>query len=415
MQRLTSQFVGRSGQWNMSADVARRVALGAQGFADTTPSGAVTKRHMQRVMGRLKVLQLDSIPVVIRTQYMPFHSRLGPYDPSLLDRVAYHDDAWFEAWSHEASLLPVESDPMFRWTRDRAREGKTWKNLREVAVREPNYVQSVLDEVRERGAVTGGELSDPRPLPGDGSGWWHRSLGVMALDWLFRVGDLGVRRQGNFEKVFSPLESIIPADVRALPTPEVGDAQRELALQSVQAVGVGTANDIADHFRLPVREIRQSLDELVEDGRVVPATVKGWDKPAFADPEAKTPRAITGATILSPFDPVVWFRERAERIWNFHYRIEIYVPAAKRQYGYYVLPVMVDGQIVARLDVKTDRDAGVLRIQSAHAEAGSANIETAARVAEAIEDLARLVGVEQVEVVDRGDLAPYLRKVGRPA
>ena len=165
-----------------------------------------------------------------------------------------------------------------------------------------------------------------------------------------------------------------------MPTPEVGDAQRELALQSVQAVGVGTANDIADHFRLPVREIRQSLDELVEDGRVVPATVKGWDKPAFADPEAKTPRAITGATILSPFDPVVWFRERAERIWNFHYRIEIYVPAVKRQYGYYVLPVMVDGQIVARLDVKTDRDAGVLRIQSAHAEAGSANIETAARV-----------------------------------
>ena len=399
----------------MSADVARRVALGAQGFADTAPSGAVTKRHMQRVMGRLKVLQLDSIPVVIRTQYMPFHSRLGPYDPALLDRVAYNDDAWFEAWAHEASLLPVESDPLFRWTRDRAREGKTWKNLREVSLREPNYVQSVLDEVRERGAVTGGELSDPRPLPGDGSGWWHRSLGVMALDWLFRVGDLGVRRQGNFEKVFSPLESIIPADIQAIPTPQIADAQRELALQSVQAVGVGTANDIADHFRLPVREIRQSLDELVEAGRVVPATVKGWNKPAFADPEAKTPRAITGATILSPFDPVVWFRERAERIWNFHYRIEIYVPAAKRQYGYYVLPVLVDGQIVARLDVKTDRDAGVLRIQSAHAEVGAANIQTAARVAEAIEDLATLVGVDQVEIVDRGDLAPHLRKVGRPS
>ena len=370
---------------------------------------------MQRVMGRLKVLQLDSIPVVIRTQYMPFHSRLGPYDPALLDRVAYNDDAWFEAWAHEASLLPVESDPLFRWTRDRAREGKTWKNLREVSLREPNYVQSVLDEVRERGAVTGGELSDPRPLPGDGSGWWHRSLGVMALDWLFRVGDLGVRRQGNFEKVFSPLESIIPADIQAIPTPQIADAQRELALQSVQAVGVGTANDIADHFRLPVREIRQSLDELVEAGRVVPATVKGWNKPAFADPEAKTPRAITGATILSPFDPVVWFRERAERIWNFHYRIEIYVPAAKRQYGYYVLPVLVDGQIVARLDVKTDRDAGVLRIQSAHAEVGAANTQTAARVAEAIEDLATLVGVDQVEIVDRGDLAPHLRKVGRPS
>ena len=398
----------------MSADVARRVALGAQGFADSPPTGAVTKRHMQRVMGRLKVLQLDSIPVVIRTQYMPFHSRLGPYDPALLDRIAYNDDAWFEAWSHEASLLPVESDPLFRWTRDRAREGKTWKNLREVSIREPNYVQSVLDEVRERGAVTGGELSDPRPLPGDGSGWWHRSLGVMALDWLFRVGDLGVRRQGNFEKVFSPLESIIPANIRSLPTPPPEDAIRELAMQSVQAVGVGTLKDVADHFRLVGRDLRQPLDELIEAGRVVPATVKGWNAPAFADPEAKTPRPITGATVLSPFDPVVWFRERAERIWNFHYRIEIYVPAAKRQFGYYVLPVLVDGQIVARVDVKTDRDAGVLRIQSAHAEAGSANVATAARVAEAIEDLARLVGVENVEVVDKGDLAPLLRKVGRP-
>lgn len=399
----------------MSADVARRVALGAQGFADASPTGAVTKRHMQRVMGRLKVLQLDSIPVVIRTQYMPFHSRLGPYDPSLLDRIAYKEDSWFEAWSHEASLLPVESDPLFRWTRDRARDGKTWKNLHEVSIREPGYVQSVLDEVRERGAVTGGELSDPRPLPGDGSGWWHRSLGVLALDWLFRVGDLGVRRQGNFEKVFSPLDSIIPPEIAALPTPSVAEAQRELAMQSVQAVGVGTLKDIADHFRLTGRDLRQPLDELIEAGRVVPATVQGWNGPAFADPEAKTPRAITGATVLSPFDPVVWFRERAERIWNFHYRIEIYVPAAKRQYGYYVLPVLVDGEIVARLDVKTDRDAGVLRIQSSHAEEGSADIATAVRVAEAIEDLSRLVGMEQIEVTDRGNLAPFLRKVGRPS
>ena len=399
----------------MSADVARRVALGAQGFADSAPTGAVTKRHLKRVMGRMKVLQLDSIPVVSRTQYMPFLSRLGPYAPELLDRICYREDELFEAWSHEASLLPVESDPLMRWTRDRARDGYTWKNLREVAIREPEYVQSVLDEVRERGAVTGGELSDPRPLPGDGSGWWHRSLGVLALDWLFRVGELGVRRQGNFEKVFSPLDSIIPSEIAALPTPSVQEAQRELAMQAVQAVGVGTANDVADYFRLPVREIRVALDDLVEDGRVVPAAVKGWNKPAFADPDAKTPRAISGATVLSPFDPVVWYRDRAERIWGFHYRIEIYVPAAKRQYGYYVLPVLVDGELVARLDVKTDRNAGVLRILSSHAEEGSADLATASRVLEAIDGLARFVQMEQVEIVDRGDLAPYLRKVAGPS
>jgi uncharacterized protein YcaQ len=395
----------------MSADVARRVALGAQGFADSPPTGAVTKRHLQRAMGRMNVVQLDSIPIVTRTQYLTFHSRLGPYDPLLFDRVAYKDDAWFEAWSHEASLLPVASEPLFRWMRERAKQGQTWKNLHEVSVREPGYVQSVLDEVRERGAVTGGQLSDPRPLTDDGSGWWHRSLGVMALDWLFRVGELGVRRQGNFEKVFSPIETIIPADVLALPTPSEGDALTELIVQSTQGLGVGTAEDIADYFRLPIRDVRSKLPEVVEEGRILLATVRGWPKAAFADPHAKTPREIQGSTVLSPFDPVVWFRDRAARIWDFEYRIEIYVPAAQRRWGYYVLPVMIDGQLVARLDVKTDREAGVLRIQAAHAESGSASIETASRVNDAVEDLARMVGVEAVEIVDRGDLSPYLQKV----
>jgi uncharacterized protein YcaQ len=362
-------------------------------------------------MGRMKVVQLDSIPIVIRTQYLTFHSRLGPYDPLLLDRVAYTDDAWFEAWSHEASLLPVASEPLFRWMRERAKRGQTWKSLHEVSVREPGYVQSILDEVRERGSVTGGELSDPRPLPGDGSGWWHRSLGVMALDWLFRVGELGVRRRGNFEKVFSPMEAIIPADVLTLRTPSEDEALSELIVQSVQGLGVGTAEDIADYFRLPIRDIRAKLPEVVEEGRILSAAVKGWPKPAFADPDAKVPRQIDGSTVLSPFDPVVWHRDRAARIWDFEYRIEIYVPAAKRKWGYYVLPVMIDGQLVARLDVKTDRDAGVLRIQAAHAESGSASIETASRVTEAVDDLALMVGVEAVEIVDRGDLAPYLQKV----
>jgi len=399
----------REGEWKMSLDVARRVALGAQGFADPRPSGRVDRRHLRRVMGRLRVLQLDSIPIVARTQYLPFHSRLGPYDMGQLDKIAYSDDEWFEAWSHEASLLPVGAEPLMRWTWERARDGHTWKSLREVADREPAYVQAVLDEVRERGAVTGGQLSDPRPLQDDGSGWWHRSLGVLALDWLFRIGELGIRRQGNFEKVFSPLDDIVPAEILAQPTPAVDESQRQLALLAVQAHGVGTAHDIADYFRLPIGEIRVAVASLVDDGLVIPATVEGWGKPAFADPQARIPRLIAGATVLSPFDPVVWKRDRAERLWGFAYKIEIYTPAAKRKYGYYVLPVMVDGQLVGRLDVKTDREAGVLRIKAAHAEPGYEMPSVASRVLDAIEDLRQLVGSSSYEVIDRGNFAPMLR------
>ena len=392
----------------MSLDVARRVALGAQGFADSRPSGRVDRRHLRRVMNRMQVVQLDSIPVVARTQYMPFHSRLGPYDMTRFDDLAYNSGDWFEAWSHEASILPVETEPFIRWTWDRARDGHTWKSLREVALREPQYVQAVLEEVRERGAVTGGTLFDPRPLPDDGSGWWHRSLGVLALDWLFRIGELGIRRQGNFEKVFSPIEDIVPEHVRSQPTPSVDEAQKHLARIAVGTLGVGTAADIADYFRLPIREIRAALDALVEDGSVVPATVDGWTKPAFADPEARIPRTITGSTVLSPFDPVVWNRERAERLWGFEYKIEIYTPAAKRRYGYYVLPVMVDGDLVARMDVKTDREADVLRIKSCFAEEGHVNAQTAERVAEAVRDLRSFVGSSSIEVEKRGDLASLL-------
>ena len=394
----------------MSRDVARRVALGAQGFADPRPQGKVDRRHLRRVMGRMRVLQLDSIPVVARTQYMPFHSRLGPYKMDLLDATAYEHDEWFEAWSHEASLLPVEAEPLIRWTWERARAGHTWKSLSEVADREPAYVQSVLDEVRDRGAVTGGELSDPRPMQDDGSGWWHRSLGVLALDWLFRIGELGIRRRGNFEKVFSPLEDIVPEEILGAPTPTSEEAQRALALSAVQALGVGTAKDVADYFRLPIREIRTALAELVEDGDVIHANVEGWSIPGFADPHARIPRRIAGATVLSPFDPIVWCRERALRIWDFEYKIEIYTPAAKRKYGYYVLPVLVDGALVARLDVKTDRHANVLRVKSAYAEPGCATAACAARVATTVEDLRRFVGMAETQVEDRGDLALLLRQ-----
>ena len=362
-------------------------------------------------MGRLRVLQLDSIPAVIRTQYLPFHSRLGPYPTSLLDRIAYRDDEWFEAWAHEASLLPVASEPLFRWMKDRVRSGLTRRRLHAFAQREATYVQGVLDEVRERGTVTGGDLSDPRRVAAEGSSWGNQSHGSWALDWLFLIGEVGIRRRGNFEKHFSPLSDIVGESVLAIPTPSPEDARRELTVQSVQALGVGTATDIADYFRLPIRDIRATLADLVEDGLVLPATVPGWKHPAFADPGGRAPRTLEGATVLSPFDPVVCNRDRAERIFGFAYKIEIYVPEAKRRWGYYVLPVLVDGHIVARLDVKTDREHGVLRIKASHAEVGHNTLATAARTAVALRDLAQLVDVEAIDISDNGDLAPLLRRV----
>lgn len=403
-------LVARSGHWNMSGDVARRLALGAQGFGDKAPGASVDRRHLRRVMGRLRVLQLDSIPVVIRTQYLPFHSRLGPYQAGLLDRIAYRDDEWFEAWAHEASLLPVASEPLFRWMKERVRSGHTWKWIYEFSQREPGYVRSVLDEVRERGTVAPGDLSDPRPVAKKSGGWGNRSHGALALDWLFRVGELGIRRRGNFEKHFSPLQDIIGESVAATPTPSAADALRALTMQSVQSLGVGTASDVADYFRLPIREVRRSLAELVEDGLVLDATVPGWKHAAFADPEGRAPRKLEGATVLSPFDPVVWKRDRAQRIFDFEYKIEIYVPEAKRRWGYYVLPVLVDGHIVARLDVKTDREHAILRIKASHAEADHNDLATAGRVADAIRDLARLVEVDSIDLADNGDMAPLLRR-----
>ena len=403
--------VTRSGHWNMSPDVARRLALGAQGFGGKAPAGSVDRRHLRRAMGRMRLLQLDSIPVVIRTQYLPLHSRLGPYRTDLLDRIAYRDHEWFEAWAHEASLLPVASEPLFRWMKDRVRLGHTRKQLHAFATREAAYVQSVLDEVRSRGSVTGGELSDPRRVTTGSGSWGSPSRGAWALNWLFLIGELGIRRGPNFEKRFSPLDDIVGASILQIPTPPMEDARRALTLQSIQALGVGTATDVADYFRLPVREVRATLAELVEDGLVLPATVPGWKHPAFADPAGRPPRKVEGTTVLSPFDPLVWNRARAKRIFGFEYKIEIYTPREERRWGYYVLPVLVDGHIVARLDVKTDRERGTLRIKASHAEPGSNEVAIAARVVTAIRELARLVQVEEIAISDNGDLAPLLRRV----
>lgn len=390
---------------SLSIAQARRIALGAQGFCDPTPKSTVDRRHLRRVMGRLNLLQLDSVPVVIRTQYMPLFSRLGFYRSELLDRVAYRDDEWFEAWAHEASLLSVQDEPLFRWSKARSERGETWQGLVELATNEPGYVADVLAQVTERPLVVG-ELTDRRPREGE---WWGtRSLGALALDWLFRIGRVGIRRRAGFTKEFDLLDRIVPADVMARPTPGEADAHRDLLMRSAEALGVGTATDLIDYYRLPIRTGRVRVAELAEDGRLVEVTVEGWKHPGFMHPEAFRPRGVDVATILSPFDPIVWNRDRAERLWDFEYRIEIYTPAARRVYGYYVMPVLVGDTLVGRLDLKTDREARVLRVQGAFAEPGVDRGAVAERLRPVLSDMARFVEVDDYEIVGRGDLAPAL-------
>lgn len=390
----------------LSRSQARRIALTAQGFNDPMPKARVDRRHLRRVMGRLHLLQLDSVPVVMRTQYMPLFSRLGPYAPKLLDETAYKHDEWFEAWSHEASLLPVESEPLLRWHKARSEAGETWANLRELAEREPAYMDEVYAQVAERGPLFARDLDDPRPQDGD---WWgSRSLGTWALDWLFRVGKVGIRRVGNFEKEFDLLDNIVPANIRALPTPSEEDAHRSLLLMGAEAHGVGTAECLADYFRLPIRSSRARLSELVEDGKLEPVTIQGWSKPAFRHPDAVLPRWVRGRALLSPFDPVVWNRPRAEQLFDFDYRIEIYVPADKRVYGYYVLPFLLDDQVVARVDLKTNRADRVLEVKAAFGEPGIDRDRVATELHGALRDLATFVGADDLSFGARGDLTPAL-------
>lgn len=392
---------------SLTKEQARRLALGAQGFSAQRPKGRVDRRHLRKVMGRLELLQLDSVPVVIRTQYMPLFSRLGPYDTKLLDRVAYGSDEWFEAWSHEASLLPVEMEPLLRWSKERARQGKTWKHLHRLAKSEPKYIASVLAEVKARGRLAPSELSDPGPRTG--SGWGSRSAGAVALDWLHRIGEVGVRRRPGFAKEFDLFERIIPDVVLGQATPPLESALDELLMRAAKAHGVGTADCLVDYFRLPKRPAKERLERLVEDGRLAACEIEGWATKAYLDPAAKIPRRIEGAALLSPFDPVVWNRKRIEGLFDFEYRIEIYTPAEKRRWGYYVLPFLYDGRLVARFDVKTDRDRQCLGVPAAHLEEGERANEVASAAAAELARLAQLVGANRIEVGRRGNLARALR------
>lgn len=362
-------------------------------------------------MRRLNLLQLDSVPVLLRTQYLPAFSRLGPYDPHLHDDLAYTRDEWIEAFVHEASLIPVEDEPLTRFLKRRARDGHTWKPLYEIATTEERYVEEVLAEVRDRGPLRASDLSDRRPRTVHG--WGSRSAGAVALDWLFRVGEVGVRRTPNFEKVFDLIDRIVPAQVLAQPDPAETDAIAELLLRAARAFGVATPDCLVDYFRLPRSLAKPVLGELVRSGELEPVQVEGTAAPMLLYPGLSIPRAISTSALVSPFDPVVWNRRRTRWLFDFDYKIEIYVPKPKRRYGYYVLPFLLNERLVARCDLKTDRERKVLVVRGSFAEPGFNGDRTRLieELANELKRLATMVAASDIEIEPNGDIATELTQM----
>lgn len=383
---------------------ARRIALAAQGFGRTRPA-TPGRSHVRDLVRKLGVVQIDSVNVVTRTHYLPGFSRLGHYPREALEAEAWGPKrSLFEYWGHEASLMPMELQPLFRWRMQRAQEGAMWTGIARFGRERRDYIDGVLAEIERRGPVTGGDFaSGPRGR----SGWWEWSDGKRALEWLFWAGMITTKTRNGFERVYDLTERALPARVIDLPTPDEAEAQRELVRIAARALGVATEADLRDWFRMPVAETKARIAELVEADELTPVQVKGWRQTAYLAPGARTPRMVTGQALLSPFDNLIWARDRTERLFGVRVRLEIYTPAHKREHGYYVLPFLEDEAITARVDLKADRKAGRLLVQAAWREP-DATPDTAARLAHELKLMAGWLGLEGVDVVGKGDLAEAL-------
>ena len=396
---------------DLSASQARRIAIAAQGLADPRPRGPVSASQFRRLCDRLGVIQIDSVNVVVRTHYLPAFSRLGAYRPQLLEAEAWGKrPSLFEYWGHEASFMPMRLQPLFRWRMQRARGGETWTGLARFARERRDYIDHVFAEIERRGPVTGGDFAEgPRPK-GEGAGWWSWSNGKAALEWLFWGGLISVKTRRGFERVYDLTERVIPQAVLDVPTPDDAEAQRQLMMIAARAMGVATEGDLRDYFRFTLADARARLGELLEAGELTPAAVQGWRQPGYLVPDARRPRRARGAALLSPFDNLIWRRERTERLFGVRVRLEIYTPSHKREHGYYVLPFLQGEAITARVDLKADRKAGLLVVQAAHLEPWAAEDEVAPSLAVELTAMAGWLGLGGVSVMRKGDLAAALAR-----
>ncbi len=388
----------------LSVRQARRIALAAQGFNDPRPSGRVDRRHLRRVLDRMGIIQIDAVNVLVRSQELPLFARLGPHPRTLIED-ATRDRELFEYWVHEASHVPVGLHPNLRWSMERPHR---WDSVNRRMERDrPGYVDEVLARIRDDGPIVSGDL---KQRVGPKSPWWDWDDGKMALEYLFFKGVLSAtRRPADFARVYDLTERVIPADVLDLPTPGEDDARKELLVLAARHHGIGTLGDLTDYHRQKIPPCRALVAELVEEGRLIETSVEGWSKPAYRHPEAALPRWVRARALLSPFDPVVWNRDRIDRLFGFRYRIEIYTPKHQREFGYYVLPFLLGDELVGRVDLKADRASGRLLVQSAFGEPGIDEGYVAEELAEELRLMAGWLELDAIDVADRGDLAPALR------
>ena len=392
---------------SLSNAQARRIALGAQGFTDPRPAGRVDRRHLRRVLDRVGLIQIDSVNVLVRSQELPLFARLGPHPRTLIDD-ATADGELFEYWVHEASHVQTAHHHLYRWM---MRQPHRWPAFRRLMADRAGYIESVYEYVVANGPVVAGDL---KQRVGKKGTWWDYDDGKIALEALFYEGRVSARRRPrDFARVYDITERVIPADALARPTLPEREARKELLVLAAKYHGIGTLRDLSDYHRMKPTQCAPLATELVEEGRLVAVDVRGWDRPAYMHPDAITPRRVNARALLSPFDPVVWNRERAERIFGFRYRIEIYTPAPRRQYGYYVLPFLLGEELVGRVDLKADRANRALLVQSAWGEPGVTNGHVAEELLAELQSMATWLALERVVVTDRGDLAPALAQLTR--
>jgi uncharacterized protein len=394
---------------SLSNGEARRIALGAQGFADPRPTGRIDRRHLRRVLDHIGLIQIDSVNVLVRSQELPLFARLGLHPRTLIDDATRRGEL-FEYWVHEASLVPVDQYPLYRW---RMGGPYRWPGFRRrVEGLGDDYLERVYQRVVDEGPLVAGDL---KARVGKRGTWWDYDDGKTALEALFYQGRITARRRPqDFARVYDLPERMLPAEVLARPALAEHEARKELLVLAAKYHGIGTLQDLADYHRLTPTLCKPALAELVEEGRVLPVTVAEWDRPAYLHPDARLRPRIRARALLSPFDPVVWNRDRALRMFGFHYRIEIYTPPRLRQYGYYVLPFLLGDKLVGRVDLKADRANGVLLVQSASAEPGVDEREVAAELIQELRLMAAWLELDRIEVTGRGDLGPSLLQASSP-
>jgi uncharacterized protein len=392
---------------------ARRIALVAQGFGDPRPTGKIERRHIRKVFDRIGVLQVDSVNVLTRSEELPIFARLGPH-PRNLVRDMEADGELFEYWAHEASLLPIAHEPLFRWKKEQVRAGtyKVWPGMAKMRAEKPDFLARVLQEVTDRGPIAASELSMRVGQVGDHWGWrWDDAKA--GIETLFWGGELAGRRRANFEREYEVPSQRFPAHILDVPAPNSHDARLELLRIASRSIGIGTARELADYHRLNLPTTRPLIAELVELGELVEVSVDGWGDKLLFNPAAKIPRRIEARALLSPFDSLIWERTRTEQLFGMRYRIEIYVPQPKRVHGYYVLPFLLGDELVARVDLKADRHAGQLLVQASWGELGIDEAHVAAELAEELAIMAGWLGLSDVVVKPKGDLHRALVKAAK--